>query len=1351
MGSAPNELSDFSEEELVKCGEIVMSAKQNAFAFTCIQCKQIFLQMVVFARHVRLKHQVEAEVIEQYQEELEELSIYTVEELLSGENESVLSSANTTSDDHVTEESGSSPIPDSDDTGIDSDEELEKEISALLANIATSDSHSLTGTEFSDDSGLDSKNMADVNSSNAKQEDLSNITEKDYNNFKRHRYTIIQGEKDGKTNEKPEVHDSNAHSPSATIALRYESKSEPASVVSHTENYIKETYSLNHQTKKAGKVSKDNQNYMNYAEPSTKITTDCLPQKNKQKPPSSLTENVNLNSQLQESEETANFGQKHMNYAISNTRAATDNLEYKNRDKSNPTNLKVKENNNLNIQLKKLEENSKDGQKYTNDPKSTTKKSTGNLEHKNKQKRNPTNVIIKENDHLTIKLQKPEEKSKDGQKHMSYPEAGTEEASNNLEHKQTEEPNSINLINNQTKNEMPARKGGNVEAKMIKVVVESINSESEELHNKLDIGVTDELASTYETQYEEELNNELESNLKNVVVNINEIDEPHSECFVNMIEELHKELDIDMTDAIKLLTSEKRKQLHNQLDIDVNHGLESTDKCKELQTEMETALCDDLECARQSIEPYFSTSPIVADTEWEKTNQPFVIVGMDDELAGIQFSKEEIDKIKERIPKVPTYNFKEVHLNNELQNSTPMNSVSAYQMQYVVYSETNAQLPTDISNDDGISITNESTDDVAPLDLSLNKSAEFADMQLGEISKLLTNDDVEQCKITSGILAEVENVLVKQDIDTFNENPTSLYSSNELLTSNSSMDNRKLPPFSKVFKNTANSLNTSNGAFAQSTPKQKPLKISDEKKRTKIASPLRPSAQLNMIPKADGVSNRTENCSNSSNTYIFKKSIKYPFLKRILRTNEKENDTKKRKIDNEAVKRKNIPVEDCDIRESGIQILSVEVLPPNATVADKLKGEDLKNVKFPHTNQATNNMKWVPVSLNNIEEDLIPFVKIDKPSGVCSSYIAADSTTEKCVTSFNELNYSPEETLNQLKLQKFVDEKLLYDSLLHNSHSFTDPLISDSRMTSLLEENSFINAASDEDKENYLLLRPLGLQIIVDPKVEDGMKLKTLETIRAKASLFATIYMDFKHLWKVGKGIKNFEKLELDFNKLLQRINENYKLELTITETKRIINLISLWYMQSYARSLMKKKPILPSVSHYLQLFKFLPKTARRIFYCEECPQYFLCWQNYLAHSEKHLALPYTCPYCQANYVYRKELLQHTKVCITFTCVECNCRFDNVADLEYHLRNEHLLQCETCGKLAATALDLETHEHQYSIICGLCNEGFLSAAELQKHRQDSFHWDYTCHICEIFLPTATQMKHHAMLCTSVRT
>lgn len=270
----------------------------------------------------------------------------------------------------------------------------------------------------------------------------------------------------------------------------------------------------------------------------------------------------------------------------------------------------------------------------------------------------------------------------------------------------------------------------------------------------------------------------------------------------------------------------------------------------------------------------------------------------------------------------------------------------------------------------------------------------------------------------------------------------------------------------------------------------------------------------------------------------------------------------------------------------------------------------------------------------------------------------------------------------------------------------------------------------------------------MDPKTEDELTLDQMEEMRAKASTFAKIYAEFKYLWKVGKGIKSYEQLELDFNRLMQRLKEYYKFELTISQTKRIVNLVSLWYMQTYHNWFIEKKRVLYPIQFYLHTFAYLPKTARRVFYCEECPRYFLSQQKYFAHRQVHNVLVPTCANCQTSFASRKEQRIHTKMCATFKCMECAFKLENAANLEYHVRSTHMFQCEKCGKLCATAADLDWHEHQYPIICGLCNRLFDTAAELQMHRQDSFHWDYTCRTCEIFLPTATQMKQHLRLCMS---
>ncbi|XP_012162721.2 uncharacterized protein LOC105665545 [Ceratitis capitata] len=640
---------------------------------------------------------------------------------------------------------------------------------------------------------------------------------------------------------------------------------------------------------------------------------------------------------------------------------------------------------------------------------------------------------------------------------------------------------------------------------------------------------------------------------------------------------------------------------------------------------------------------------------------------------------------------------------------------SGFQREYIIYNEiTENVVLAEKSAGQQLKCKSPTIDDnEKPLDLSFNKSTEFTDIQFEEISDLLSTNAL-HAQTTTELIVEEFDKLLEQQSNATSTNPTN-FSDSEHLQNSESIGENQLPPFSKFFKNNANSLKSNDGFMTQSTPKQKTI---------------------------------------GQNTII----------KRVSQQNlDKENKPSKRKkkvnfVENSA--------ETNTTQKSSIEILSVDIIMPsegttslplnlhnsNETTTDSPESKPI--TKGGDNSELTNDEVRVEESTcyhrtsGSIIEDLIPYVKIKKPTVAvpsCGSRVAADSTSEQQPVAFlNEIDYAPEDTLNQLKLECMDDENNLFHSTLQSSANLTASFLSEDHNST--SDESMLLSFSDEDRENYKLLRSTGLQIVMTPNVEDDLCLYKTEEMRTKANCFAKIYCEFKYLWKVGNGVKSYEQIELNFSKLMQRLNEHYKFELSIAQTKRIVNLVSLWYMQTYHRWFIEKKRTSTPILYYLQIFAYLPKTSRRIFYCEECPRYFLSQQKFLTHRRGHVGVPPTCATCQTTYASRGELQLHTNQCATFKCIECDSEFKSAADLEYHLRNNHMFQCEKCGKLCATAADLDWHEHQYPIICGLCNRFYDTALELQKHRQNSFHWDYTCRTCEVFLPTATLMKQHLKLC-----
>uniref|UniRef100_A0A0A1WRW0 Protein teflon n=1 Tax=Zeugodacus cucurbitae TaxID=28588 RepID=A0A0A1WRW0_ZEUCU len=776
---------------------------------------------------------------------------------------------------------------------------------------------------------------------------------------------------------------------------------------------------------------------------------------------------------------------------------------------------------------------------------------------------------------------------------------------------------------------------------------------------------------------------------------------------------------------------------------------------------------EDIECGRTSVEAQVSNTTklnskdmcieidcnniFTATDDLSLTDITNIEEEKTDKVNNICNSEKEINNIKSNVLELQITD--EKHCGFQYEASKIYDS-NGYQNEYINY---NRISDNSSAVDEKTSQQSNSTEEMEidkPLDLSFNKSDEWCDLQLEDISELLLTNG----KDTMELVAEdFDKLVAQQTPNAFTDNPTSLFNSEHLQLTDIIADNL-LPPFSKFFQNNANTLKNANNCIAQSTPKEKRLKASDATSRS-VKNLY--SNEFIATETAQNVNENVENVIREQKMSVFSKNLQCRFkvLKRVASCNDKKSKKRKQEVENveEIIK------ESRTSMKQNIEILSVDVILPsdNRTHSESTTftsgGAVLPAVGIPKTKDSDDlQIQDVRQEINqsdnwgaeSIIKDLIPYVKIKKPTilevDLCS-HAAADSTSEQQqlpLALMNEIDYTPDDTLNQLKLNAIGDEKLDFNTTMESCLNVTMPCDSQNNTA----DDSIISTASEEEQENYTLLCSVGLKIIMDPNAEDELNLERLEEMHAKANAFSKIFAEFKYLWKVGKGIKSYEQLELDFIRLMQRLNEHYKFEMTISQTKRIVNLLSLWYMQTYHKWFIDKKRVTNALQHYLQTFAFLPKTTRRIFYCEECPRYFLAQQKYFAHRQGHSVLMPTCANCQSNFANRKELQLHAKVCATFKCVECAFKFENAANLEYHMRNKHIVQCEKCGKLCASAAELDWHEHQYPIICGLCNRLFDAADLLQKHRQESFHWDYTCRPCDIFLPTATLMKQHLRLC-----
>ncbi|XP_073846377.1 uncharacterized protein [Musca autumnalis] len=241
----------------------------------------------------------------------------------------------------------------------------------------------------------------------------------------------------------------------------------------------------------------------------------------------------------------------------------------------------------------------------------------------------------------------------------------------------------------------------------------------------------------------------------------------------------------------------------------------------------------------------------------------------------------------------------------------------------------------------------------------------------------------------------------------------------------------------------------------------------------------------------------------------------------------------------------------------------------------------------------------------------------------------------------------------------------------------------------------------DYNEERDLeLLEKIGLRIIKSPDIEDFHTLEEIEEIQKLANNFATVCRQFHNVF----GSKQAET-EGTFEQLLKKVNGSLKLNLQLRDIKRLINLIVMWYANWYNNKLIEKKSIPDLINKYLLMFFYIPKTVKRIYYCEFCPEHFNTEHRYYTHRIIHTGAktPYQCKHCGIGFSRNSRLLKDhengcaskhkaslkdinlaTKVCTndrkqdikkcensqstaSYLCAKCNLSFGTESEMNYHL------------------------------------------------------------------------------------
>ncbi|XP_075165874.1 teflon [Haematobia irritans] len=193
------------------------------------------------------------------------------------------------------------------------------------------------------------------------------------------------------------------------------------------------------------------------------------------------------------------------------------------------------------------------------------------------------------------------------------------------------------------------------------------------------------------------------------------------------------------------------------------------------------------------------------------------------------------------------------------------------------------------------------------------------------------------------------------------------------------------------------------------------------------------------------------------------------------------------------------------------------------------------------------------------------------------------------------------------------------------------------------EKSIPIIVPKDYNEEKDLeLLDHVGLKIIQIDDIEDFHTLEEIEEIHGKAQQFANICKEYSKVFS-SKQAENDEY----FKQLLTEINQKLNVDFELCDLKRLVNLIVMWCSHVYSNKLPEKSPSFVVTNKYLQMFPYLPKSVKRIYYCEFCDEHFTTENRYYNHRIIHTGAyyPFVCHHCNAGFTRINVFKTHESTC----------------------------------------------------------------------------------------------------------
>ncbi|XP_016988738.1 protein teflon isoform X1 [Drosophila rhopaloa] len=395
----------------------------------------------------------------------------------------------------------------------------------------------------------------------------------------------------------------------------------------------------------------------------------------------------------------------------------------------------------------------------------------------------------------------------------------------------------------------------------------------------------------------------------------------------------------------------------------------------------------------------------------------------------------------------------------------------------------------------------------------------------------------------------------------------------------------------------------------------KPSRPSDERTK-RISSPLQ-IRHVDFLPKLDLKLKSLTKASEAIECKESPLSNKKPTSDSLLKPLQTKNPLLKR-----ATEEIGSPQDDNEPKN-----LSVPNLNTNSNKEQKLSGNDNKK----HFKLETKNSDNLDLESNNLETSTSKGSKIDQ-------------------TKINLVK--KKQTTNQTIYQKLFKGNTKYDKLEPESIDTGRKMLQAKKQKENLigikneqtsnNTNLRSNKKSGPLLDNATLLKNVGLPAIQNASFEDKIMLDELVQLREKAAQFSKIYMKHDSIWnyRTKTPSATSEYLSLLISALTSEVNLVMGCNMTESELKRIINLISAWYQNMINLKIFKKVALSLTDQHHLNLFAFLPVSAA--YFCESCEKIFAFEDSYKKHLVSH-EVGYRCTLCNRIFKYQGFYENHLR------------------------------------------------------------------------------------------------------------